>query len=128
MTALVPERGDLIVLNFNPQAGHEQAGRRNAIVLSPKEFNQATGFIAVCPITNQKKSYPFEVDLPQVGITLDNGGFPITGVILTDQVKSLNWTARNLKILKKYNPEDAQIDEIDEIIEECLAKIGTYLT
>ncbi|MCL6617204.1 MAG: type II toxin-antitoxin system PemK/MazF family toxin, partial [Anoxybacillus ayderensis] len=51
MSADVPERGDFVVLNFNPQAGHEQAGRRNAIVLSPKKFNQATGFIAVCPIT-----------------------------------------------------------------------------
>lgn len=93
MPSSVPKRGDFIVLNFNPQAGHEQAGRRNAIVLSPKEFNQATGFIAVCPVTNQKKNYPFEVDLPKGGISLDGGGFPITGVILTDQVKTLDWTA-----------------------------------
>lgn len=128
MSIDAPERGDLIVLNFNPQAGHEQAGRRNAIVLSPKEFNQATGFIAVCPITNQKKDYPFEVALPKEGIILNDGGFPITGVVLTDQVKSLDWSARSLKVLKKYDPEDAQIEEIDEIIEDCLAKIETYLT
>lgn len=128
MSAEVPERGDLIVLNFNPQAGHEQAGRRNAIVLSPKEFNEATGFIAVCPITTQKKDYPFEVDLPKEGIPLDDGGYPITGVILTDQVKSLDWKARNLKVLKKYDLEDSQIEKIDEIIDECLAKIETYLT
>lgn len=128
MTGSVPERGDLIVLSFNPQAGHEQAGRRNAIVLSPKEFNQATGFISVCPITSQKKNYPFEVDLPKKGISLDGGGFPITGVVLTDQVKSLDWTARNLKLLKKYDPKDAQIEEINEVIDECLAKISTYLT
>lgn len=128
MPEAIPERGDLIVLNFNPQAGQEQAGRRNAIVLSPNTFNQATGFIAVCPITNQKKGYPFEVNLPKEGISLDGGGFPITGVILTDQVKSLNWTARNLKVLKKYNSKDAQIDELNEIIDDCLAKIGTYLT
>ncbi|WP_147534468.1 type II toxin-antitoxin system PemK/MazF family toxin [Bacillus marasmi] len=125
MQAIVPERGDLIVLNFNPQAGHEQAGRRNAIVLSPKQFNQATGFIAVCPITNQKKGYPFEVELPKEGISLDGGGYPITGVILTDQVKSLDWTARNLKVLKKYDSDD---ENIDDILDECLAKIGTYLT
>lgn len=125
---IIPDRGDLIVLNFNPQAGHEQAGRRNAIVLSPKAFNDATGFIAVCPITNQKKGYPFEVDLPNEGIPLDDNGFPITGVILTDQIKSLDWTVRNLKVLKKYNPKDAQIEVIDAIIDECLAKIGTYLT
>lgn len=127
MSADVPERGDFVVLNFHPQAGHEQAGRRNAIVLSPKAFNQATGFIAVCPITNQKKGYPFEVDLPQEGIFLDDG-YPITGVVLTDQIKSLDWKARHLKILKKYNPEDAQVGEIDQIIDECLAKIETYLT
>lgn len=124
----IPERGDLIVINFNPQAGHEQAGRRNAIVLSPKAFNKATGFVVVCPITNQKKGYPFEVVLPDEGISLDDNGFPVTGVILTDQVKSLDWTVRNLKVLKKYAPNDAQIKVIDAIIDECLAKIGTYLT
>jgi len=124
----IPERGAFIVLNFNPHAGHEQAGRRNAIVLSPKEFNKATGFIVVCPIANQKKGYPFEVDLPSEGIYINGSGFPITGVILTDQVKSLDWTARNLKILKKYDPNDAQIEVMDAIIDECLAKIATYLT
>ncbi|MEG0449829.1 MAG: type II toxin-antitoxin system PemK/MazF family toxin [Lysinibacillus sp.] len=127
MSVEAPGRGDFIVLNFNPQAGHEQAGRRNAIVLSPKAFNEMTGFAAICPITNQKKGYPFEVDLPKEGISLDDSGFPITGVVLTDQVKSLDWTARNLKILKKYNSEDAQIEIINEIIEDCLAKIETYL-
>ena len=124
----IPERGDLVVLSFNPQAGHEQAGRRNAIVLSPKAFNEATGFVAVCPITNQKKGYPFEVNLPKDGITLGDHGFPISGVILTDQIKSLDWTAHNIKILKKYDSKDAQIDEIDAMIDECLAKIRTYLT
>lgn len=127
MSVESPGRGDLIVLNFSPQAGHEQAGRRNAIVLSPKEFNEMTGFAAVCPITNQKKNYPFEVELPEKGISLDNGGYPITGVVLSDQVKSLDWKGRNLKFLKKYNPEDPQIEIINEIIEECLAKIETYL-
>ncbi len=124
----IPERGDLIVLNFYPQAGHEKAGRRNAIVLSPKAFNKATGFIVACPITNQKKGYPFEVDLPDEGVSLDDNGYPITGVILTDQVKSLDWTARNLKVLKKYDANDAQIKVIDAVIDECLAKIATYFT
>ncbi|ELK22988.1 toxin-antitoxin system, addiction module toxin component MazF [Anoxybacillus flavithermus TNO-09.006] len=68
------------------------------------------------------------MDLPKEGISLDGDGYPITGVVLTDQIKSLDWRARNLKILKKYNPEDAQIEEIDKIIDECLAKIETYLT
>lgn len=84
--------------------------------------------MVVCPITNQKKGYPFEVDLPSEGISLDGSGFPITGVILADQVKSLDWTVRNLKILKKYDLNDAQIKTIDSIIDECLAKIATYLT
>jgi len=124
----IPERGDLIVLNFNPQAGHEQAGRRNAIVLSPKAFNKATGFVVACPITNQKKGYPFEVSLPNEGISLGENGYPVSGVILTDQIKSLDWTVRNLKILKKYDPKDAQIEAIDSIIDDCLAKVATYLT
>jgi|SRR5690625_532655 len=124
MSKTIPKRGDLIVLNFNPQAGHEQTGRRNAIVLSPEKFNKLTGFIVVCPITNQKKNYPFEVDLPKEGISLA-GGYPITGVILTDQVKSLDWAARNLKVLKEYDQKDT---EIQEVINECLAKIATYLT
>ncbi|HHY21271.1 MAG TPA: toxin MazF [Bacilli bacterium] len=125
MSEMIPSRGDLIVLNFNPQAGHEQAGRRNAIVLSPQRFNELTGFVVVCPITNQKKDYPFEVELPKDGISLANEGYPITGVILTDQIKSLDWKARNIKVLKKYNSKD---DQLNEIIEECLAKIETYLT
>jgi mRNA interferase MazF len=74
------------------------------------------------------KGYPFEVDLPKEGISLDDNGFPITGVVLTDQVKSLDWTVRNLKVVKKYNLKDVQIEVIDAIIDECLAKIRTYLT
>lgn len=128
MSASTPTRGDYILLNFNPKAGHEQAGRRIALVLSPRTFNEATGFVVVCPITNQKKGYPFEVSLPAEGLSLAEEGPPITGVILTDQVKSLDWKARNLKVLKKYTPEDPQIQELDEIIEDCLAKIATYLT
>src|SRR5690625_2856779 len=125
MSGIVPNRGDLIVINFNPQAGHEQAGRRNAIVLSPQNFNELTGFAIVCPITNQKKGYPFEVELPKKGISLNDQGYPMTGVILTDQIKSLDWKARNIKILKRAHSEDEQIHEI---IDECLAKVETYLT
>lgn len=127
MALVAPERGDLIVLNFNQQTGHEHSGRRNAIVLSPKEFNEMTGFAAVCPITNQKKDYPFEVDLPKEGILLAHGGFLIKGVVLTDQIKTVDWKAGNLKVLKKYNLQDEQVEEIDEIIGDCLAKIETYL-
>ena len=118
------ERGDIVVLNFDPQAGHEQKGRRTGIILSPKEFNAVTGFVAICPITNQKKGYPFEVSLPDEGIQL-NEGFPITGVILTDQVRTLDWKARKLKVLKKFESTDSQMVDI---VDECLAKIETFLT
>ncbi|WP_340081408.1 type II toxin-antitoxin system PemK/MazF family toxin [Terribacillus sp. FSL K6-0262] len=112
-----PDRGDLIVINFNPQAGHEQAGRRTGIVLSPKNFNDKTGFAVVCPITNQEKGYPFEVALPEGGFPVPSGN-PVTGVILSDQIKSLDWKARNIKVI---GPAPA------EVVEECLAKVATYL-
>ncbi|WP_063263440.1 type II toxin-antitoxin system PemK/MazF family toxin, partial [Bacillus cereus] len=86
----VPERGDFVILNFDPQAGHEQAGRRTGIVLSPKLFNESTGFAVICPITNQEKDYPYEVKLPEEGIPVP-GGSPVTGVILVDQERTLDW-------------------------------------
>jgi mRNA interferase MazF len=107
---LIPERGDLVYLDFNPQSGHEQTGRRPGIVLSPKSFNLATGFVIVCPITNREKGYPFEVILPV--------GFQIEGVILADQVKSLDWHSRNIDI-KDRAPQI--------IIDEILDKIHTFL-
>jgi mRNA interferase MazF len=82
----VPDRGDAIWLQFTPQAGHEQAGLRPALVLSPKAYNRKTGLALVCPITSQVKAYPFEVQIP-VGGT-------VSGVVLADQVKSVDWIAR----------------------------------
>lgn len=81
-----PRRGDLVWLDFTPQAGHEQAGRRPALILSPESYNRKTGLALACPITNQTKGYPFEVPLP-VGLT-------ITGVVLSDHVRSIDWRAR----------------------------------
>ena len=78
-----PDRGDLIWISLSPQAGHEQSGRRPALVLSPIEYNSRVGLALLCPITNRAKGYPFEVALP------DN--LKVTGVILADQVKSLDW-------------------------------------
>ena len=95
---IIPERGDLIVINFYPQAGHEQAGRRNAIVLSPKAFNEKTGFIAVCPITSQKKGYPFEVSLPNEGISLDDNGSPVLELYL--QIRLKPWIGKPQLISK----------------------------
>ncbi|WP_275256666.1 endoribonuclease MazF [Citrobacter freundii] len=86
MTTYCPARGDVILLDFNPQSGHEQAGKRPALVVSDDLFNQVTGFAVVCPITNQQKGYPFEVPV--------DGAKKTTGVILADQVKSLDWKAR----------------------------------
>ncbi|MGA3238659.1 MAG: endoribonuclease MazF [Bryobacteraceae bacterium] len=84
-TAYVPETGDS-VWTFDPQAGRERAGRRPALVLSPKTYNAKSGLTLVCPITNQIKGYPFEVDVPAAQGT--------TGVILADHVKSVDWKAR----------------------------------
>jgi mRNA interferase MazF len=83
----VPDRGDAVWLTFDPQAGHEQAGRRPAVVLSPRAYNSRTGLAIFCPITSQVKGYPFEVVLPE--------GLPVEGAVLSDQVRSLDWHARH---------------------------------
>ncbi len=108
--AYIPERGDAIWLEFNPQAGHEQAGRRPALVLSPKAYNNKVGLVICCPITNQVKGYPFEVRLS------DELG--ITGAVLSDQVKSLDWKARKAIFI-------AQVP--DAILKDVLAKLNTIL-
>ncbi|MCX6378518.1 MAG: endoribonuclease MazF [Armatimonadetes bacterium] len=87
----VPDRGDIVWLTFNPQAGHEQAGRRPALTLSPKIYNEKSGLALFCPITNQKKGYPFEVAVSEGDIT---------GVVLTDQIRSLDWSARQAAFIQ----------------------------
>ena len=89
----VPDCGDVIWLNFDPQAGHEQAGHRPALVLSPKAYNGKTGLCLVVPITNQSKGYPFELPLPASCQT--------TGVVLCDQVRNLDWKARMAALKEK---------------------------
>jgi mRNA interferase MazF len=84
--AYVPAQGDAVWITLDPQAGHEQAGRRPALVLSPAAYNGRVGLALLCPITNQRKGYPFEVALPE--------GLAVTGVAMADQVKSLDWAAR----------------------------------
>lgn len=83
----IPERGDAVWITLDPQAGHEQAGRRPALVLSPSVYNGRVGLALFCPITSQVKGYPFEVPLPD--------GLLVAGVVGADQVKSLDWRARN---------------------------------
>jgi mRNA interferase MazF len=84
----VPERGDVVWISMDPQAGHEQAGRRPALVLSPAAYNRKSGLALFCPITSQVKGYPFEIQLPD--------DLPVKGVALADQVKSLDWRARRV--------------------------------
>lgn len=87
----VPQRGDVVWLSFDPQAGHEQAGRRPAVILSPAAYNSRVGLALFCPITNQAKGYPFEVPLPS--------GLRVRGVVLADQVKSLDWRVRRAELI-----------------------------
>jgi mRNA interferase MazF len=96
----IPDSGDIVWIMFNPQAGHEQAGHRPALVVSPKAYNGKVGLALLCPITSQVKGYPFEVLIPK--------GLEINGAILADQVKSLDWKARKATFactlpLDKYN-------------------------
>ncbi|HEX6143212.1 MAG TPA: type II toxin-antitoxin system PemK/MazF family toxin [Geminicoccaceae bacterium] len=86
----VPDAGDLVWLNFDPQAGHEQAGHRPALVLSPRVYHEKTALAIVCPITSNTAPYPFKVMLP--------AGLPIAGAVLADQVKSIDRGARRLRI------------------------------
>ena len=108
--AYKPKRGDMIWLTFNPQAGHEQAGRRPALVLSPAAYNGKVGLAILCPITSKVKGYPFEVAIPN--------GLKITGAILSDQVKSLDWKARNAEFICKLPTA---------IVDEVLLKLNTLL-
>jgi mRNA interferase MazF len=91
-----PTRGDIILLSLDPTSGHEQAGTRPAVVLSPESYNKASGLCLVCPITNQIKGYPFEVPL--------EGTKKTTGVALADQIRSIDWQARKIKIADHIPP------------------------
>ena len=102
----VPEKGDVVWLDFDPQAGHEQSGRWPAFVLSPAKYNGKTGLMLCCPVTTQVKGYPFEVAV--------EGNAKVKGVILADQVKSLDWQKRNAE--KKGNVSKAVLEEVVEKI------------
>lgn len=100
----VPDRGDIVWLNFNPQSGHEQRGKRPALTISPAEYNKKVGLAIFCPITSNEKGYPFEV-------RIKHG--KIDGVVLSDQVKNLDWTVREAEFIIK-----ATEFELDEVIEK----------
>lgn len=106
-TSYVPDRGDLVWLHFNPQSGHEQAGKRPALVISPAAYNGKVGLSLLCPVISKSKGYPFEVIIPQ--------DLPIEGVILSDQVKSLDWQSRQATFICKIS--DATMAEVVSKIE-----------
>ena len=95
--AYVPERGDAVWLDFNPQRGHEQAGRRPTLVLSPSLYNRRSGLALFCSITNQIKGYPFEVPIPK--------GEAVSGVVLVNQIKSLDWRVRQVDFIASLPTE-----------------------
>jgi mRNA interferase MazF len=103
-----PSRGDLVWLDFDPQLGHEQAGRRPALVLSGRRYNAATGMLIACPVTTQIKGYPLEVPLPD--------GLQTRGVALANQVRSLDWTQRRLKVI-----ETAPLDVVEAVLDILVA-------
>lgn len=105
-----PDRGDVVWLRFNPQAGHEQAGQRPALVVSPVAYNRRVGLALFCPITSQVKGYPFEVALP--------ASLGVEGVVLSDQVKSLDWRARGARRIGKAPAA---------VTDEVLGKLSTLL-
>lgn len=109
--AYVPERGDVVWLNFTPQVGREQAGRRPALVLSAAAYNGRVGLVIVCPITSQAKGYPFEVALAD--------GLPIRGVILADQARSLDWRGRQAEFIDR-----APGSVLDQVIRKLAALVG----
>jgi mRNA interferase MazF len=103
----VPDRGDIVWLRFGPKSGHEQSGLRPAVVISPRIYNGKVGLALFCPVTSRVKGYPFEVALPDGG--------PLEGVILSDQIKSLDWRARGARRAGRIPRE---------VIDEVLAKIS----
>lgn len=110
MSSYIPKRGDAIWLDFNPQQGREQAGRRPAFVVSPASYNGKVGLALLCPITSRIKGYPFEVAIPE--------GFPVQGVVLSDQLKSLDWQSRRADFICTLP---------DSVAQEVLKKVVALL-
>lgn len=107
----IPDSGDVVWINFNPQLGREQAGRRPALILSPLAYNKKSGLAVLCPITNQAKGYLFEVKIPDDS--------EVSGVVLSDQIKSLSWEKRDAEFKCKIDP-----DTHAEVLERIGALLG----
>lgn len=111
MAEYVPQRGDIVWLNFSPQTRHEQSGRRAALTVSAKEYNKKTGLAIFCPVTNKVKGYPFEVTLPDDS--------KINGAVLSDQVRNLDWKERDAVFICKAGKK---------VIEEVTGKIEVLIS
>jgi mRNA interferase MazF len=110
MAAYIPRKGDFVALTFDPQAGHEQRGRRPALVLSNELFNRHTGLCIVCPVTNTQRRYPFHVAIPE--------GLGVTGVVMVEQVKSIDFRSRGAKLIT--DAPASVVDEALSILDACI--------
>jgi len=109
--AYVPDRGDIVKMSFDPQSGHEQAGWRPALVFSPAAYDRASSLALFCPITSRVKGYPFEIGLPS--------GLAVSGVVLADQVRSLDWKARSAALVGRAP---------DAVVQDVLARLEPLVT
>ena len=110
MPAYTPAKGDFITLTFDPQSGHEQKGRRPALVVSNFLFNQATGLAIVCPITNTKRGIPFHLPVPATS--------SLTGFLMVEQVKSVDFKARRANFVEKAPPQF--VEDVIAIVDVCI--------
>ena len=110
MPGYVPKKGDFVILTFDPQSGHEQKGRRPALILSNDLFNKRTGFAVACPVTNTDRTIPFHVKIPS--------GASLTGFVMVDQVKSVDYRHRQAKYVERAPSE--LLDEALSILDACL--------
>jgi len=106
----IPHKGDFIALTFDPQSGHEQKGRRPALVISNTLFNQKTGLAIVCPITNKDRNYPFHIKI--------SGSMVLTGFVMVEQVKSIDYTSRKVKFIERSSAE--LLNEVLGVLDACI--------
>ena len=109
MVTYIPDKSDVVWLEFDPQSGHEQKGKRPAVVISPKNYNEKSNLALFCPVTSKEKGYPFEVKIKSK---------KISGVILSDQIKCLDWKARNAEFIMKAS---------DSIMDDVMSKLKLLL-
>jgi len=111
MVSYIPEQGDIVVLNFDPQSGHEQKGRRPALIISNKVFNQHLGLAFACPITNTKRDFPFHIAIESSSIS---------GFVMTEHMKSIDYHARNIKFIERVN--EKTLNQVLGIVDSILHK------